>query len=49
MQFLKKNYEFVPPHATKEECERWINQGLVYGCAKPFKFDGKYVKIIDYI
>jgi len=46
---FKKNYEFVPPHAPKEECERWINQGLVYGCAKPFKFDGKSVKIIDYI
>lgn len=46
---FKKNLEFVPPHASKEECERWIDQGLVYGCAKPFKFDGISVNIIDYI
>lgn len=46
---FKKDMKFVPPHAPKEECERWIREGLVYGCTKPFKFDGKKVEICDYI
>jgi hypothetical protein len=32
----------VPPHTPKEECDRLFNQGLIYGCSKPFK-------IISYI
>ena len=46
---FKNKMEFVPPHAPKEECDRWVRDGLVYGCGKPFKFDGKSVTIIDYI
>lgn len=46
---FKNKLEFVPPHAPKEECDRWIRENLVYGCGKPFKFDGKSVTIIDYI
>lgn len=46
---FKKNYEFVPPHSSKEVCDFWIKNDLVYGCGKPFQFDGKSVKIIDYI
>lgn len=32
------------PHAPQKECERVVEQNLVYGCAKPFKIiniDGK--------
>jgi hypothetical protein len=45
-----KNGEPIPPHASKEECDRFIQQGLVYGCAKPFQIllDGTVVKC-DYI
>jgi hypothetical protein len=46
---FKDKLEFVPPHASKTECDRWVKEDLVYGCGKPFKFDGKNVSIIDYI
>lgn len=46
---FKKDMKFVPPHAKKSECEMWLKNGLVYGCAKPFKFDGEKVEICDYI
>lgn len=45
----KKNMRFVNPHASKEECERWLQEDLVFGCTKPFKFDGKTVEICGYI
>jgi hypothetical protein len=45
----KKNLTFVDPHASKSNCEEWIRKGLVYGCGKPFIFDGKKVKICGYI
>jgi len=32
-----KNGQQIPPHATQAECESWVEQGLVYGCAKPFQ------------
>ncbi len=45
----KKNSRFVDPHASKEQCEKWIINDLVYGCGKPFIFDGNTVKICGYI
>jgi len=46
---FKKGMRFVNPHASKEECERWLKEDIVYGCTKPFKFDGKKVEICGYI
>ena len=45
----KKDLSFVNPHATKEECDMWIQKREVYGCGKPFKFDGEKVEICGYI
>ena len=46
---FKKGMKFVPPHASKTDCEKWLSDGTVFGCAKPFKFDGKKVVKCDYI
>ena len=46
---FKKGMKFVPPHASKKECERWISEDLVYGCTKPFKFNGNKVETCGYI
>ena len=46
---FKKDMSFVPPHASKCECERWLKEDLVYGCTKPFKFDGNNILKCDYI
>jgi len=47
------NGEQINPHASKEECEYYVNNKLVYGCGKPFiikiinnKFE---TQICDYI
>jgi hypothetical protein len=45
----KTNLQPINPHATKEECERLLENGEIYGCAKPFKYDGKTIEICDYI
>lgn len=45
----KKNMKFVNPHASKDECERWLKDDIVYGCTKPFRFDGTTVEKCDYI
>lgn len=39
----------IPPHTKKPECDRLVNQNLIYGCSKPFTMDGKNVNICDYI
>ena len=46
---FKRSMEHVPPHSSKDDCERWRSHGLVYGCTKPFKFDGEHVEKCDYI
>merc|ERR1712232_1378430 len=40
---------FVNPHAPKAECDRWVREGLIYGCGKPFRFDGNSVQKCGYI
>ena len=46
---FKDGMKFVPPHASKEECQKWLEKDIVWGCAKPFKFDGIKVEKCDYI
>jgi hypothetical protein len=43
----KSNYNQIPPHSTQQTCEELFNSGKVYGCAKPFLFDGKTVTATD--
>jgi hypothetical protein len=50
---FKENGEQIPPHSSKEKCEYYINNNLIYGCGKPFKIileNNEYkVEICDYI
>jgi hypothetical protein len=34
---LKLNNTQINPHASKEECDYYINNDSIYGCGKPFK------------
>lgn len=47
-----KTGEAIPPHSSKEECDKAIDQGI-YGCGKPFRCEMQnniYVATIcDYI
>ena len=46
---FKQGMVFVPPHANKVECDRWLAEGSVWGCSKPFIFDGRTVRKCGYI
>lgn len=52
----KSNMKQVPPHTKKPECDRLVEQNLIFGCGKPFKFfknppaaNGNYVEECGYI
>lgn len=34
---LKNNSKQIDPHSSKEMCEYYIKNNLIYGCGKPFK------------
>jgi len=44
-----KNGSTFNPHASKIECEQSLQNGLIWGCGKPFIFDGTTVQICGYI
>jgi hypothetical protein len=42
--------EQIPPHASRAECERLLQEGLIYGCGRPFIYrGGATAQICDYI
>lgn len=45
----KANWDPIPPHTNKMECDKLFNDGLIYGCSRPFRFDGQNVNKCDYI
>jgi hypothetical protein len=47
---FKYNFEQIPPHSSKPDCDRFVTDNLIFGCGKPFKIepDGQVV-ICDYI
>ena len=34
---LKSNNTQINPHASKEECDYYIKNDLIYGCGNPFR------------
>ena len=46
---FKDGMRFVPPHASKEVCDKWVQDDLIWGCSKPFMFDGVTVEKCGYI
>ena len=46
---FKNSCKQIPPHTKKLECDRLVKENLIYGCGKPFKFNGKKIEICGYI
>ena len=46
---LKSTGKQINPHTPKAECDRLAREKLIFGCGKPFKFDGHKLEICDYI
>ena len=36
---FKETYNQINPHATKPECDAYVLQNRIYGCAKPYIID----------
>ncbi len=47
---FKHNGKQIPPHASKADCDTWVQKDTIWGCGKPFQIneDNKAV-ICDYI
>jgi hypothetical protein len=41
----KTNATQIPPHSKKEVCDELFKLGKIYGCGKPFLFDGNNVTL----
>lgn len=39
----------ISPHASKKECDRLVENNLIWGCGRPFRFDGKLAEPCDYL
>jgi hypothetical protein len=50
---MKNTLKQINPHASKQECDNFFSQGLIYGCGKPFiiikKGTNIIVEICEYI
>lgn len=49
----KNTFQQINPHTPKQECDRLFQNGLVFGCGKPFKFHyssaGNYIATCEYL
>ena len=45
----KQNYDQIGSHERKELCDQLFKDGLIYGCGKPFTFNGTTVEKCAYI
>lgn len=46
---FKNNYKQMGPHTKKEMCDYYFENGLIYGCGKPFKIVRDKAVICGYI
>ena len=45
----KDTHKQLNPHASKELCDYVVKNGLVHGCAKPFKVENGKAVVCDYL
>lgn len=49
----KHNMQPIPPHASKEECDAFVRDGLIFGCGRPLqiihKKTGEYIPTYEVI
>jgi hypothetical protein len=46
---MKSDGQPIPPHLPKDQCDKLVEDNLIYGCSKPFKFDGNTIETCGYI
>lgn len=45
----KHNQQPIHPHMSKQACDLLHQTGRIYGCGRPFRFDGREVHPCDYV
>lgn len=45
----KESMQQLPPHANRQLCDKVLEEGLIWGCGRPFKFDKVRATKCDYI
>lgn len=45
----KKDHTQIDPHLPKDKCEELVEKGLIYGCGKPFRYNGTSLEVCEYI
>ena len=46
----KRDFQQIPPHLNEEECNKLVDNNLIYGCSKPSRInDNDKLEICDYI
>lgn len=35
---FKSNYQQINPHLSQEECDKYLQEGTIFGCSYQFKF-----------
>lgn len=46
---FKSNNHPINPHLPKSKCDELVSKNLIWGCGKPFWFDGTTIKKCEYI
>ena len=51
--YYKNSMQQIPPHESKDTCDKLVEKELIFGCAKPFQIvkenDNYIIRICDYI
>jgi hypothetical protein len=46
---MKDTMRQIDPHLSQSECERLVDDDLIYGCARPFKYTEGCLVVCDYM
>jgi hypothetical protein len=46
---MKDTMRQIDPHLPQSECERLVDDDLIYGCARPFKYAEGCLVVCDYM
>lgn len=47
---IKNTYIQMNPHESRDKCEKYKKEDLIFGCGKPFRINNKFIaEICEYI
>ena len=46
---MRDTLQPINPHLPRVQCEQLVRDGRIYGCGKPFRYDGTKVEVCGYV